>query len=202
MNKANQENILFLGDENSPLLKWLRLNGESVIQTTQPFNSNFIDNKNIKFLVSYGFRHIISKNILDQFPNRAINLHISLLPWNKGADPNLWSFIDGTPKGVTIHYLDAGIDTGDVIVQKEVLFDIQQETLSTSYQTLQSTIELLFQQNWQSIKNESCVRQPQQHPGSLHKLKDKETISHLLTEGWDTPISKLQKNIDQTNFHE
>lgn len=202
MNKANHENILFLGNENSPLLKWLRLNGESVIQTTQPFDSNFIDDKNIKFLVSYGFRHIIPKNILDQFPNRAINLHISLLPWNKGADPNLWSFIDGTPKGVTIHYLDAGIDTGDVIVQKEVLFDIQQETLSTSYQTLQSTIELLFQQNWQSIKNESCARQPQQHPGSLHKLKDKETISHLLTQGWDTPISRLQKNIDQTNIHE
>lgn len=202
MNRANFGNMLFLGDENSPLLKWLRNIGESVIQTTEPIDSAFIYDRNIKFLVSYGFRHIIPKHILDLFPNRAINLHISFLPWNKGADPNLWSFIDDTPKGVTIHYLDEGIDTGDVIIQKEVQFDIQQETLSTSYQTLQSTIQLLFQQNWESIKDESCPRRPQLHAGSLHRLKDKEAFSHLLIQGWDTPISTLRRKIDQVNVHE
>lgn len=202
MNKADFGNILFLGDENSPLFKWLRNMGESVIQTTQPIDAAFIHDRNINFLVSYGFRHIIPKNILDLFPKRAINLHISFLPWNKGADPNLWSFIDGTPKGVTIHYLDEGIDTGDVIVQKEVQFDTHQETLSTSYQTLQSEIQLLFQQNWESIKDESCPRRPQQHPGSLHRLKDKEAFFHLLPQGWDTPISTLRKEIDQVNFYE
>jgi len=36
------------------------------------------------------------------------------------ADPNVWSFIEKTPKGVSIHYLDAGIDTGDIIAQKLV----------------------------------------------------------------------------------
>src|SRR4051812_27787613 len=63
------------------------------------------------FLVSYGYRHIIGADILAQFPRRAVNLHISYLPWNRGSDPNLWSLLDGTPTGVTIHYLEAGIDT-------------------------------------------------------------------------------------------
>lgn len=46
-----------------------------------------------------------------------MNLHISYLPWNKGADPNFWSCIDGTPAGVTLHHIDAGVDTGDIIAQ-------------------------------------------------------------------------------------
>ena len=59
--------------------------------------------------------------MLDQINYRAINLHISYLPWNRGADPNLWSAV-GMPKGVTIHYINDGFDTGDILFQKAILF--------------------------------------------------------------------------------
>jgi methionyl-tRNA formyltransferase len=56
------------------------------------------------FIVSYGYRYMLRRPIIGTVP--AINLHISYLPWNRGADSNLWSWIDGTPKGVTIHDID------------------------------------------------------------------------------------------------
>ncbi|MFN6960931.1 MAG: formyltransferase family protein, partial [Rhodocyclaceae bacterium] len=114
------------------------------------------------------------------------------LPWNRGADPNLWSFIEDTPKGVTIHYLDEGIDTGDIVVQKQATFS-ENDTLRTSYDKLQKEIQQLFRDNWASIRQGKCGRKKQEGKGTFHLLKDRERISHLLTNGWDTPILVLQK---------
>jgi len=103
------EKILFLGPEDSPLITWLREEGEQVIQTADKLSAKDVAKQGYSFLVSYGYRHILRKDILDVFPGRAINLHISYLPWNRGADPNFWSFIEDTPKGVTIHYLPESV---------------------------------------------------------------------------------------------
>lgn len=188
-----KKHILFLGDKDSPLLKWLKNRGELVIQTEKTISPETIDVEKIGFLISYGYRHIIRKEILDLFPSRVINLHISYLPWNRGADPNLWSIVDSTPKGVTIHYVDEGLDTGDIIVQKRVCFDLEKETLATSYAKLQSSIQELFRENWSSIKNISCPRIKQIGAGSYHKKCDKEELPYSLIEDWSIPLSELEK---------
>ena len=64
-----------------------------------------------------------------------INIHISMLPWNCGADPNFWSWFYATPKGVSIHCIDSGIDTGGLLTQAEIMFPAG-ETLRTSYDRL------------------------------------------------------------------
>ena len=97
------------------------------------------------------------------------------------------------PKGVTIHYLDESVDTGDIIVQKEIQFDLDHATLATSYEKLHSTIQELFKQHWNNIKNGSCQKQKQTAKGSSHRFKDKENLSHLLTDGWNTPVSILNE---------
>jgi len=195
-----EENILFLGEKESPLFDWLKSTGESVIQTSEKITPEFFISNKIRFLVSYGYRHILRKEILELFPDRAVNLHISYLPWNKGADPNFWSFIEDTPKGVTIHYLDEGVDTGDIIVQEKVEFNTDQETLATSYEKLQATIQKLFKKNWQDIKSEKCNRQKQIGKGSLHKVKDKKALSQFLTDGWDTSLSVLEEYAAETQM--
>jgi len=43
------------------------------------------------------------------------------LPYNKGSHPNFWSFIENSPKGVSIHEIDEGIDTGKLIASKKLL---------------------------------------------------------------------------------
>ena len=187
-----EEVILFSGQNNPALLNWLRNKGENVIHTADEITIDFIKQNKIIFLISYNYQYIFKQEILNKFLNKAINLHISYLPWNRGADPNFWSFMKDTPKGVTIHYLDEGIDTGDIICQKKVIFDPEKETLASSYQYLQTEIQELFKQYWEKIKLGRCPRIKQSGRGSFHKRKDKVRFAHLLTKGWDTPVLSLQ----------
>lgn len=182
--------VLFLGPEDSPLHEFLKMVEEKVIHASEPIDMKFVEEHAPDFIVSYGYRHIIKKDILSKYNRRAVNLHISYLPWNRGADPNFWSFIDNTPKGVTIHYLDEGVDTGDIIVQKEVKF-LEDETLKSSYEKLQEEIQRLFKDNWGKIKSGKCNRIKQVGNGTCHRMKDKESLMFLLSDGWDTPVSKL-----------
>jgi len=192
-----ENKILFLGDSKSPILDWLKSIEGYVMHTSEKITTDLIHSHNIKFIVSYGYKHIICNDILELFPSKAINLHISYLPFNRGSDPNFWSFIEKTPKGVTIHYLDEGIDTGDIIVQQKVEFNKNQGTLKSSYEELQLAIQNLFKENWKDIKNLSCKRQKQVGNGTFHKSKDIAHYSELLKHSWDTPLYKLTEYNDE-----
>jgi methionyl-tRNA formyltransferase len=141
-----------------------------------------------EFIVSYGYRHILAPEVFSLAGRAAVNLHISLLPWNRGADPNLWSFVEGTPKGVTIHHIDAGIDTGDIIAQRRVEFTIE-ATLAQTYDRLDREVVELFTQTWSAIESGDAPRRAQPPGGSFHRVADRATVEHLLTLGWDTPIA-------------
>ncbi len=184
--------VLFLGPADSAVLDFLKSTESQVVQTTEGLWEEFLESVAADFLVSHGYRHIIRQSVLDRFPRRAVNLHISYLPWNRGADPNLWSFIENTPKGVSIHYLDAGIDTGDLIAQRRVEFG-SAETLRSSYARLQAEIAGLFAEHWKQIRVGGCVATKQVGPGSFHRIADREKVAHLLTKGWDTPVAELEK---------
>lgn len=181
--------VLFLGPDTSPVLAFLR-EREDVRQTADPLAAVEAD-----FIVSHGYRHIVSRDLCEAFDGRAVNLHIGYLPWNRGADPNLWSHIDATPSGVTIHYIAPGLDTGDVIAQRLVRFT-QADTLATSYAKLQDAMHGLFVQWWPKIKDRTCPRIPQAGSGSYHRSADRQRVSHLLTAGWDTPVQDLRWAFD------
>src|SRR5687768_10497261 len=129
--------LLFLGPEESPVLGHLRTVETEVASATEVLTEDLIEKTQPEFLVSHGYRHIIRPWVIERFPDRIVNLHIGYLPWNRGADPNFWSIVDGSPSGVTIHHVDAGVDTGDVIVQEQVPV-YPDDTLRTSYDRLQS----------------------------------------------------------------
>ncbi|GAB4268798.1 MAG: hypothetical protein Kow0029_04370 [Candidatus Rifleibacteriota bacterium] len=191
--------ILFLGPEDSPLRQWLEETGEEVVATSRKIDVSYIEANRICFLISYGYRHIIQKDVLEALDGRAINLHISFLPWNRGADPNLWSILEDTPKGVTIHYLDEGIDTGDIIVQDRVDFDYENDTLATSYDKLHKAMQRLFKDNWPAIRYGRCPRIKQAGSGSFHLVKDKIKVEHLLVNGWDTPLRMICNKLKEKN---
>jgi len=182
--------ILFLGPKRDGMIEYIKSLGDEVISTEEPIRVTSEELREVNFLVSYGYRHIIKKEVLDLMQKRAINLHISLLPWNRGADPNLWSFLEDTPKGVTIHVLDDGIDTGEILAQKEVAFSTE-DTLRTSYEKLSETIEALFRETWPLIREGKVTSRAQVGEGSFHLLKDRKQYEHLLTKGWDTPVIEL-----------
>lgn len=182
--------VLFLGNKDSPLIRYIRSLGDEVLVANDKINPDFIRKHGVEFIVSYGYRHILKPDVISTLPDKIINLHIGLLPWNKGADPNFWSFAENTPKGVTIHYIDAGVDTGDIITQKELTFS-EGETLASSYRKLQIQIQSLFRQYWPNIRQGICRRRPQPQGGTYHRLSDKESLTDILTNGWDTPVAKI-----------
>jgi len=187
--------ILFLGGNNSRVLaNWLTAQGEEVTYTEKRISLNDARELNNQMIVSYNYKYILSRDILDLVEGNAINLHISYLPYNRGADPNIWSFIENTPKGVTIHYIDSGIDTGDIIVQKQIQFNEEKETLKLTYDILHREIQELFKRNWKKIKSYEIERMAQIGEGTIHLLKDRVFFEPLIKEkGWDTPIKGLRE---------
>jgi hypothetical protein len=157
--------------------------GDSVDLNGNPAESDFV--------VLYGHRDIIKGDLLKTHYGRIVNLHTSWLPYNKGADPNFWSWYDDTPKGVTIHYVDAGVDTGPVIDQRILKFR-GDETLASSYWELRRKIERLFADAWWWVRKQpSGIWEPGR--GTVHKKADREKIWHLFPKGWDTPCFEVRK---------
>ncbi len=84
-------------------------------------------NPDVICVVAYG--KIIPKEILDIPKYGCINVHPSLLPKYRGPAPIQWAILNGDKKtGVTTMYLDEGMDSGDIILQKEV--DINKDETS------------------------------------------------------------------------
>lgn len=186
------------------LISWLRNEArEEVVVISDKISKAVIEYDNPDFLISYNYRYIIKKDVLNLISNRIINLHISLLPWNRGAYPNLWSFLDSTPKGVTIHLIDEHIDTGNILVQKEVIFDEKNETLASSYQKLHKEIQEMFMDNWDGIKNFKITPRSQPAGGSIHYIRDFEKIKSIIeADGWDISIYELKnryRNLKEKN---
>jgi methionyl-tRNA formyltransferase len=154
-------NILYLGKKENKVFQFLQKN-ETISHVGESEEIRTIDLDKYDLIVSYGYRKIIGKEVTQKFKNKIINLHISYLPWNRGAFPNVWSFIDNTPKGVTIHYIDEGIDTGDILLQKLVHFEnLEEETFETTYRKLSTAVEDLFIENWDDIRNQNIIPKKQ-----------------------------------------
>ena len=83
----------------------------------------------IELVALAGFMHLLTRPFLDRFPGMIVNVHPSLLPRFPGAhaiDDALAADVETT--GVTVHYVDEGLDTGAVIRQEPVRVD-PRETL-------------------------------------------------------------------------
>ena len=77
---------------------------------------------NADMIITCAYGQIIPKEILDFPKYGCINVHASLLPCLRGGSPLHHAIIDGYDKtGVTIMYMDEGMDTGDIITQSEIL---------------------------------------------------------------------------------
>lgn len=180
--------VLLLGPHSKLLMPTLLADNEDwVVTGTDDFFPVPVD-----FIISFGYRKIIKEPTLSEFAGRMINIHTGYLPWNRGAHSNFWSWFDDTPKGVTIHHIDAGVDTGMVIAQQEVSFS-EDMTLASTYEVLQEEAMLLFDKTWPLIKAEKINRlyiQPTTG-GSFHKKSDIEPYFNKLSRGWDTPVAEV-----------
>ncbi len=115
---------------NIPLFQFEKLNK----QGEQP-----LKNLDADLFVTASYGQIIRQNILDIPHICTINVHASLLPKYRGSSPIQWAIINGEKvTGVTIMRTDAGLDTGDMYLSKQI--DISPEDTSSSVFNKLSTL--------------------------------------------------------------
>lgn len=90
-----------------------------------PYSLEKISSENMPFkpdiICSIYYRYIIKQDVIDEANGKIFNLHPALLPKYRGCSSLTWAMINGEKEcGFTFHYVDAGTDTGKIIVQKPV----------------------------------------------------------------------------------
>ncbi len=103
-----------LANNNSiPFLREKDINGEAVVELVKSLHPDLI--------VIAHFEKLLKKDLLLIPSKGCINLHPSLLPKYRGMAPQHWPIINGDHEtGVSVHYVEEGIDTGNIIVQKKI----------------------------------------------------------------------------------
>ena len=129
--------------------------------------------------VSALFGYRIPREVLALMPRGCVNLHPGYLPYNRGAYPNVWSIVDETPAGATLHYMDEGIDTGDIIAQRQIPVE-PTDTGETLYRKLESVCGDLFRESWPRIRSGDAPRRPQgAQEGTRHRVDDVGAIDEI-----------------------
>jgi methionyl-tRNA formyltransferase len=143
--------------------RWLKSQGEKIVT------------KNPDILVVAYYPRILKKEEFE--PQPTINFHPGLLPYNRGMYPHIWPLVDGSPAGVTIHYIDAGVDTGDIIGQVKI--GVTPTMIASDLEKItQKEIFKLFKRLWPKIKKGVRGRR-QNGKGSYHYGKEISTIQEF-----------------------
>lgn len=140
-------------------------------------------------VVAYG--KILPKEILDFPKYGCINIHGSLLPKLRGAAPIQWSVINGDEyAGVTSMMMNEGLDTGDMILKKEVKIDFN-ETSGQLYDRLSFVGAEVLEETLLQLENGTLKCTPQNDEESTHAPLLSKELSEI---NWnDTALSVYNK---------
>lgn len=176
-------NVVFLGvnDAGMRVYDWLCGREDVFVHAllTTKAQLRTIEDIQPNYVVSCGYRHIVPEKILDIPSEGCLNLHPAYLPYNRGANPNVWSIVEGTPAGVTLHYMDSGVDTGDVIARREVETRFS-DTGKNLYERLEDAQVELFTDVWPDVvSGDVSATEQEKDDGTYHETSDFETFCEL-----------------------
>lgn len=178
-----------------PVYDFLREKRYEVVYTENRFDLPWLQAQGIDCIVSYCYGPIIKPPVITVYKQRIVNIHNSYLPYGRGILPNVWSFFKDTPKGVSLHFIDEGIDTGHIIVRKLVRFD-EKETLASSHAKLMDCERKLFYEYADAIFKGDVVAVPQAtlgEAGSYHSRSLSLALMELFPLKWDTPVGEVER---------
>jgi phosphoribosylglycinamide formyltransferase-1 len=80
-----------------------------------------LESYDIEYIILAGFMRVLSPDFVNRFPRKIINIHPADTRLYQGTDGYAWAFNNHIKKTViTIHYVDEGVDTGEIIAQRDV----------------------------------------------------------------------------------
>ncbi len=159
---------LLMKDKKQEILSWIR-------------------ERNPDLIVVYSMPFLLKEEIFS-FPKLGtINLHTALLPKYRGAVPIFWTYyLFDRDAGVTVHYIDKGEDTGDIILQKEVKVEFGERyyELRAKFEKV-GALALLESINKVESKKVQRIKQPKESPTPRAKRVKKDDYLVLIDWGWD-----------------
>ena len=165
------------GNYNSSMLDFIRKtypNAEIYANTqfNQPDVLEHIKQRRLPIGCLAWWPYIIDDRIIGLTERGFINTHPAYLPYNRGKHPYFWSIVEGTKFGVTLHYVNTGIDSGPILVQKEIPISWT-DTGESLYMRSREEMLALFYQNFDQIISGSVRGHEQdQSTGTFHYGKE------------------------------
>ena len=137
-----------------------------VYQPEDPNDPDFVEamrNLQPDFLFSCYYRHMVKQPVLDLPRLGALNMHGSLLPKYRGRVPVNWVLVNGeTETGVTLHYMEAKADQGDIVAQKRVPIT-EEDTALTLFARMTVAAEEIMREAYPLLRAGQAPRQAQDH---------------------------------------
>ncbi len=126
----------------------------------------------LDYILGVHFPYLVPESVLAVSRGGFLNLDPAYLPFNRGCHTPTWAILEGTPVGATLHFMDAGFDTGDIIHQKELQISAA-DTADTLYRKIKKLELEVFQEAWLELVSSRVSRVPQNgNAGSFHKRGD------------------------------
>ena len=171
---------------------------EKKLQVYQPVkvrnNPEFLEevkklNPDLICVVAYG--KILPQELLDIPKYGCVNVHGSLLPKYRGAAPIQWAVLNGDKKtGVTTMFMNAGMDTGDMILKEEVEIG-EDETTGELWDRLKMIGANLLIKTVKEIENGTATRTKQPEVGTMAPMLSKE----MAKIDWENKTAQEIKNL-------
>ncbi|MGQ4554921.1 formyltransferase family protein [Halobellus sp. GM3] len=166
--------IVFLGinDTGREIYQWLCNRDEVRVRAllTTKEQLSLVEDIQPDAVVAAGYPYIVPEEILTIPERGCINVHPGYLPQGRGYYPNVWSIVENLPAGGTVHYMDTGIDTGDIIARKRVEKQFSDDAKSL-YERIERTSVRLFKQAWPEIESGDVTATEQSDDKAIYHRK-------------------------------
>jgi methionyl-tRNA formyltransferase len=153
---------------------------------------NWIREQKPDFLVTIAFGQILSQEVLDIPTLGTVNVHASLLPELRGANPIQWAILQNKSEtGLTTMLTDIGVDTGDMLLTQKISITLEDTTLTLAEKLSKEAGPLLISTLF-ALKNKTIQATPQNNELATHapKRKAEDALIH-----WNLPALELHNLI-------
>jgi len=141
-------------------------------QFRQPSGIELLRGLDLDYVIGVHFPYVVPPEVLSLPRQGVLNLHPAFLPYNRGWHTPSWAILEDTPIGATLHFMDEGVDTGDIVHQKRIEIS-PGHTANSLYGELKELELTVFEEAWPRLLAGDYKRQRQDpSAGSEHKRKD------------------------------
>jgi methionyl-tRNA formyltransferase len=165
---SHADELIALCDHLGPERIWC---GKAFLEAQ---NKDWMRDQALHYLIGIHFPLIIPSDILALPSVGVLNLHPAYLPYNRGWHNSAWALLEETPYGGTLHFMNEGVDTGDIVHQKRVCPTIDDTGDSLYKKAVQAEAET-FIEAWPMLLSGRPRRIPQEDgAGTAHRKRDLE----------------------------